>query len=107
MNDLVAVEINCPDEAVATAIAEALVSRRLAAAANVHAPIESLYHWQGRIERAAEVPLVLKTRADLALALAEAARALHPYVTPSILIRPVTALPNYAAWVADETAGAA
>ena len=107
MTDLVTVEINCPDAAVAAAIAEALVARRLAAAANIHGPIDSLYHWQGRVERAREVPLVLKTRAALVPALAEAARALHPYATPSILTRPVTAPADYAAWVAAETAGAA
>ena len=72
MTDIVTVEINCPDERTATAIAEALVGRRLAAAANVHAPIRSLYHWRGRVERAAEVPLVLKTRAELFPAVVEA-----------------------------------
>ena len=106
MTDIVTVEINCPDTAVATAIAEALVTRRLAAA-NIHAPIQSLYHWQGRVDRAEEIPLVFKTRSDLAPALAEAARALHPYDTPSILTRPVAATADYAAWIATETAGAA
>ena len=107
MTDLVTVEINCPDAAVAAAIAEALVTRRLAAAANIHGPIDSLYHWQGRVEHAREVPLVLKTRAALVPALAEAVQALHPYATPSILARPATAPADYVAWVAAETAGAA
>ena len=53
MTEIVTVEINCPDAATAAAIAEALVGRRLAACANIHAPIDSLYHWRGRIERAA------------------------------------------------------
>lgn len=104
MDDVVTVEINCPDRATATAIAEALVARRLAAAANVHRPIRSLYWWKGDIVRRVEVPLVLKTRAALAPALSEAARALHPYETPSILVRPAGADAGYAAWVAAETA---
>ena len=104
VTDLVTVEINCPDKAVATAIAEALVARRLAAAANVHPEIDSLYHWQGAVVRRREVPLVLKTRAALAAAVADAVRALHPYETPSILTRPAAAPPGYAAWVAAETA---
>jgi periplasmic divalent cation tolerance protein len=101
---LVTVEINCPDKAVATALAEVLVARRLAAAANIHPEIFSLYRWQGEIVRRMEVPLVLKTRAALASALADAVRSLHPYDTPSILTRPIEATDGYAAWVAAETA---
>jgi periplasmic divalent cation tolerance protein len=104
VSELVTVEINCPDRAVATAIAEALLARRLAAAANVHPQIESLYRWEGDVVRRAEVPLVVKTRAALAVAVGEAARALHPYATPSILTRAVAAPPDYAAWVAAATA---
>jgi len=101
---IVSVEINCPDAATARALAEALVARRLAACANVGAPIESLYHWRGRVEQAAEVPLTLKTAARLFPALAEAARALHPYETPSIVAHPVAAVTDdYRAWVIAET----
>jgi periplasmic divalent cation tolerance protein len=104
--EIVSVEINCPDVATARALAEALVGRRLAACANIGAPIESVYHWQGRVERAAEVPLTLKTAARLFPALAEAARALHPYETPSILAHPVAAVTDdYRAWVVAETGG--
>ena len=51
---------------------------------------------------------MLKTRAALVPALAAAARALHPYETPSILAAPVTsAAEDYHAWVLAETEGAA
>ena len=106
MTEIVTVEINCPDAGTAATIAEALVARRLAASANIHPAIESRYRWHGRVERATEVPLVLKTRAALFPALAEAARALHPYETPSILARPVAAATDdYRAWIAAETEG--
>ena len=59
---IIEVRVNCPDEASASAIADRIVSERLAAAANIHAPISSRYHWKGRIERASEVPLVFKIR---------------------------------------------
>jgi periplasmic divalent cation tolerance protein len=103
MAGIVSVEINCPDSATATAIAGALIARRLAACANIHPPIDSLYHWMGRIERSAEVPLTLKTRAELVPALVAAVRALHPYQIPSILAAPVTATEDYRAWVIAET----
>jgi periplasmic divalent cation tolerance protein len=102
--EIVTVEINCPDAATAHAIAEALVGRRLAAAANIQPPIASLYRWRGRIERRSEVPLVLKTRAELVPALTDAARALHPDLTPAILSRPAAAPDDYRAWLVAETA---
>jgi periplasmic divalent cation tolerance protein len=102
--DIVSVEINCPDAATAAAIAERLVERRLAACANIHGPIDS--RWKGRIERAPEVPLTLKTHADLVPALIAAVRELHPYETPAILAHPVNASEDYAAWVLAETEGA-
>lgn len=101
--EILTVEINCPDAAVATTIAEALLARRLVAAANIHPPVASLYRWRGRVERAQEVPLVLKTRAAHLPALAEAVRALHPWQTPAILARPAIATEDYRAWVLAET----
>jgi periplasmic divalent cation tolerance protein len=100
------VEINCPDGATARRIGEALVARRLAACANVGAPIESVYRWRGQVERATEVPLTLKTAVSRFPALAAAARALHPYETPSIVAHPVAAVTDdYRAWVVAETGG--
>jgi periplasmic divalent cation tolerance protein len=104
--EITIVEINCPDAATAATIAEVMVERRLAACANLHRPVESLYHWRGAIERAGEVPLTLKTRAELVPALAAAVREIHPYEVPSILAWPATATEDYRAWVLAETAGA-
>jgi periplasmic divalent cation tolerance protein len=106
MTDIVAVAINCPDAATATTLAERLVERRLAASANIHGSIDSIYRWKGGIERTREIPLVLKSRADLLPALVAAARALHPYETPSIVAHPVIADDDYRAWILAETEGA-
>lgn len=96
--------VNCPDRATAEAIADALVEERLAACANILAPVHSVYRWKGVVERAQEVPLVLKTRASLFAPLARRVKALHPYETPGIV---ATELPHlddqYAAWLAAET----
>lgn len=96
--------VNCPDRAAAAAIADVLVGERLAACANILAPIRSVYRWKGAVQRAEEVPLVLKTRGSLFAPLARRVKALHPYETPSIV---ATDLPlvedGYAAWLAAET----
>jgi periplasmic divalent cation tolerance protein len=104
VTEVVAVEITCPDATTASEIAESVLARRLAACAHLAPAIESRYHWKGRLERETEVPLVLKTRAALLPALVAAVRALHPYEVPAILSHPLAATPDYAAWVAAETA---
>jgi periplasmic divalent cation tolerance protein len=101
---LLAVWINCPDTATARTIAEALVAERLAACANIHAEIESVYRWKGAIERAREVPLLVKTRAEHFDRLAARVRALHPYETPAIVAQELDRVTDdYRAWLLAET----
>jgi periplasmic divalent cation tolerance protein len=95
---------NCPDVEVADRIARTVVEQRLAACVNRLAPVESVYRWQGAVERATEVPLLIKTTRERYADLEEAIRALHPYQVPEIIAVPVSAgLPSYLRWVTDET----
>jgi len=96
---------NLPDAASARAIADHVVSARLAACVNILAPCRSVYRWQGKIEDAEEVPLLIKTTAERYPALEAAIKAHHPYELPEIVAVPLaTGLPAYLAWVASETA---
>jgi len=93
-----------PDAASAHALAQALVEQRLAACVNVLAPCRSVYRWQGKVEDAEEVPLLIKTAAERYAALEAAIRAAHPYELPEIVAVPLAGgLPGYLAWVAAET----
>ena len=93
-----------PDEASAQTLATTLVAERLAACVSMLAPCRSTYHWEGAIESAAEVPLLIKTTAGRYAALEEAIRARHPYELPEIIAVPVAhGLPEYLAWVVNET----
>ena len=93
-----------PDAESARRLAEHLVESRLAACVNLLASCRSVYRWEGKIENAEEVPLLIKTRADRYAALETAIRARHPYELPEIIAVPVTSgLPGYLAWVAAET----
>jgi periplasmic divalent cation tolerance protein len=95
---------NCPDEDAAERIATALVGNRLAACVNMLAPVESTYRWQGKVEQAVEVPLLIKCTRERYAALEEAIRQLHPYTVPEIVAVPVVAgFAPYLRWVADET----
>ena len=95
---------NCPDEESADRIATALVENRLAACVNALPPVESTYRWQGSVEQAIEVPLLIKCTRERYAALEEAIRQLHPYTVPEIVAFPVVAgfAPDLR-WVAEET----
>jgi periplasmic divalent cation tolerance protein len=92
------------DRAAASALAQALLERRLAACVNIGAPVDSLYHWRGRIETAQEIPLTIKTRAVLYDQVEAAIRALHDYELPEIIAVPVSrGYGPYIGWLEDET----
>ena len=102
--EILLVLTSVPDQAAAELLAAALVENRLAACVNILQPCRSIYRWQGAVEKADEVPLLIKTTEACYPALEAAIRAVHPYVTPEIIALPVAlGLPDYLAWVAAET----
>ncbi|MCS6786893.1 MAG: divalent-cation tolerance protein CutA [Thiobacillaceae bacterium] len=93
-----------PDQAAAVQLARKLVEARLAACVNVLASCTSVYRWQGAIEQAQEVPLVIKTTAERYTAMETFVREQHPYELPELIALPVTqGLPAYLDWVGAET----
>ena len=95
---------NCPDEASANANALAVVEARLAACVNILPRVQSVYRWQGTVESATEIPLLIKATAASYPALENAIRERHPYKVPEIIALPVDrGLPEYLNWVAAET----
>jgi periplasmic divalent cation tolerance protein len=93
-----------PDSASADAIATHLVAARLAACVNILAPCRSVYRWNGQLEEASEIPLLIKTKSECYAALEQAIREKHPYELPEIIAVPIQrGLPAYLAWVAAET----
>jgi periplasmic divalent cation tolerance protein len=104
MESMLLVVTQLPDADRARALADALIEQRLAACVSIQPPCQSVYRWQGKVECAQEVPLVIKTAADRYPAVEAAIRALHPYQLPEIVALPVTqGLPAYLAWVTEET----
>ena len=85
------------DQIKADALAEQLITRRLAACITLM-PVQSCYRWQGKIERAQEVQLLIKTSSDRLEELLSALEALHSYDTPEILQMAAQAGAAYAAW---------
>ena len=86
----------------ARALANAALSARLIACANLVPKIESHYWWQGKIDTSAEVLLILKTRKSRLAALEKLILAKHPYDTPEFLVLPLKAgSRKYLDWLAD------
>ncbi len=95
---------NVPDAVTAERMAQHLVDSNAAACVNQLAPCVSTYRWQGKIETASEVPLLIKTTVSAYARLEAAIHAAHPYELPEIIAVPVSAgLPAYLAWVNQET----
>jgi len=103
--DTIIVLTNLPDKASATRLASLLVERRHAACVNILAECTSVYRWQGRVETATEVPILIKTSRAAYSRLEEEILANHPYELPEIVSVPLGAgLPAYLNWVAAQSA---
>lgn len=93
-----------PDRATADRLAAAVLERRFAACVSIGTPVDSLYHWRGRIETAREVPVVIKAPAWRYGAVEAVIREIHPYELPEIIAVPVShGLRPYLDWLAAET----
>lgn len=102
-HDILLVVCNAPDAACADALARAVVDARLAACVNLLAPCTSIYRWDGQLETAAEVPLLIKTTRRCYDALEALLHAQHPYEVPEIIALPLAAgSAAYLNWVAGE-----
>ena len=93
----------CPDADTAQRIASALVDERLAACVNVLPGVQSTYRWQGKVEHAGEVLLLIKTTRVRLPAVQERLVALHPYELPEVLAVEAGGLPTYLQWIARES----
>ena len=88
----------------AARLADMLVGSHLAACVQILPEIESVYRWQGEIERQSEVLLLAKTTSAKFDDFEREVRALHSYETPEIVALPITAGSRpYLEWLAAST----
>jgi periplasmic divalent cation tolerance protein len=85
-------------------IGEGMVNAKLAACANIIPRIQSIYRWNGKVVKAQEVLLILKSTKIRYRALEKAIKAMHTYEIPEIIALPVErGLDHYVKWVQCET----
>lgn len=81
-------------------LARQLVEERLCACVNVLDGVTSFFRWEGAVDRADEVLLVVKTTRAALPALQRRIVELHPYAVPEVLAVDVAAgLPSYLQWL--------
>lgn len=100
MSDALFVYITAPDDATARRLGRLAVEEGLAACANILPAMTSIYRWQGQIEEANELILILKTSADMYEKLEEKMLEAHPYECPCIVALPVVkGSASYLEWI--------
>ncbi len=104
MSDVRLVYVTVRDTQEAERIANAVVTEHLAACANILGAIQSIYYWQGQLERNPEVAMLLKTTQSLVPAVVSRVKSLHSYDCPAVLVLPVVD-GNHAflQWIRSET----
>lgn len=94
-----------PDEALAEALSQQLVEAGLAACVKALPACKATYRWEGQIEHATEIPLIIVTHSSCYDALEQTLKGAHPYDVPEILaVDCSNGLPDYLRWVGSVTA---
>lgn len=100
MSEFVIYYITCSSLSEAEKIAQALVNQELVACANILPGMTSLYRWQGKLESAHEVVLLLKGLWRNKSHVFSQVKNLHSYSTPCIITLPITdGEHNYLQWI--------
>jgi periplasmic divalent cation tolerance protein len=100
MTDALIVFCTCSSREEALKLADSIVGEGAAACVNIVPGIESVYRWQGKIETAQEILLLIKTTRQQFAALRDLIAKLHSYDTPEVLAVPVTdGFAKYLTWL--------
>ena len=96
--------VTCGSIAEARRIGRTVVEKKLAACANIVPSVESIYRWKGKVERAREVLVVIKTNARRLPKLEREVKRLHSYDIPEFIVLPIVAgSRKYLAWLGEST----
>ena len=94
--------VTCGSRAEARKLARAVLTPKLAACVNIVGGIESHFWWQGKLDRANEYLLLIKTTAAKTQAVTQVIQAHHHYEVPEIIFTPIVAgARNYLQWIKE------
>ena len=98
----IAVLCTCPDSGTAETLAETLLQEKVIACANLIPALESLYWWEGKIQKDREILLILKTARKFFNRVEMLIKKKHPYQVPEIIALPILeGSAPYLSWISD------
>ncbi|MDD2688864.1 MAG: divalent-cation tolerance protein CutA [Candidatus Omnitrophica bacterium] len=82
--------VTTPNKKEARRIASGLLKKKLAACINIIDGAESLFWWQGKLERSTEALMVIKSKKEKLAAVTKLIKSMHSYGVPEIIALPIT-----------------
>lgn len=102
----IVVLVTAKDHEEAKKISHKLIQDKLAACVNIIEGVRSIFWWEGKVDQANEVLLVIKTQKTLFKKLEKAVKSSHSYSVPEIIALPIVAgNADYLKWIKDSTKG--
>ena len=98
----IVVFVTVPNAEEAQVLGRVLLEQKLIACVNIVPKVDSMFWWEGKIDRADECLLIMKTRRAVFQDLVEAVKGRHSYSVPEILALPIIAgQDDYLAWIGE------
>lgn len=86
----------------ASSIAKMLLNYKLASCVNIIDKIDSVFWWQGKIERAKEALLIIKSKREKLHKIIRGVKSMHSYQLPEIIALPIIGgNKGYLKWISD------
>ncbi|MFC1708924.1 divalent-cation tolerance protein CutA [Candidatus Omnitrophota bacterium] len=99
----IVVLVTAPNNLQAKKITNLLLKKKLVACVNIVPKVDSFFWWKGKIDKAKEALLVIKSKKKLLSKLIKAVKSIHPYSVPEIIALPIASgNKDYLNWI-DES----
>ena len=96
------VQISCPNNEIASRIANSLVANKIVACIQIIPMLKSMYLWNWQIEMENEILLVAKTRWKFFSKIEKVVKDIHPSLNPEIIALPIVKIEDDYALKIDE-----
>jgi len=102
-NDYMVIFVTASSIQQARLLSKHLIASKLAACVNT-VPVDSVFTWQGKVDKAKEILLIIKSRQRLFRKLERLIKRYHRYEVPEIIGLPIiTGSKDYLDWIKKST----